>query len=61
MASQEYLLIGLVEVSVKKDFMPRVTHGTILHQQNLEYIMVQFKPIQPWFYSMAKFILLFLV
>ena len=29
-------------VLVKKDFTPRVTNGTILHQHNLEYIMGQF-------------------
>ena len=30
------VLYGLVEVSVKKDFTPRVTHEMILHQCNLE-------------------------
>ena len=33
---------GSTDFSVKKDFTPRVTHGTILHQHNLEYIMGQF-------------------
>ena len=30
---------GPTDFSVKKDFTPRVTHGMILHQRNLEYIM----------------------
>ena len=29
---------GTVEVCVKKDFVPRVTLGTILNQQNLELL-----------------------
>ena len=33
-----FILVGLVEVSVKKDFVPRVTHGTILHQYNLDVL-----------------------
>ena len=34
--AQQYDHCGLTEVSVKKDFTPRVTHGTIFHQRNLE-------------------------
>ena len=29
---------SLVEVSVKTDFVHRVTHGTILHQYNLDVL-----------------------
>ena len=46
---------GLVEVSVKKDFVPRVTHGTILHQQNLELLMGQFYTSKTLMYSRECF------
>ena len=46
---------GLVEVSVKQSFMPRVTHGTILHQHNLELLMGRFYTNTTLMYSRDRF------
>ena len=40
--SESAVFTGPVEVSVKLSFMPRVTHGKILHQENLELLMGRF-------------------
>ena len=42
---------GPTYFSVKKRFIPRVTHGMILHQQNLELLMGQFYTSTTLMYS----------
>ena len=41
--------------SVKKRFIPRVTHGTTLHQHNLELLMGQFYTKTTLMYSRDHF------
>ena len=52
---------GLVEVSVKKSFTPRVTHGKILHQHNLELLKGRFYTSTTLMYSRRDFALVLLV